>query len=133
MPSAPEVRGVRRFLGMRLVLAANALVLCLVIWAFGGEFLRNRELQLEIDKLQTQADTLQAKNVEATHLSDHFAESGIIEREARTKLGLQKPGESVIIVRDVTPLPEGKMAVKPGTTVEPPLSNPQKWWRYFFH
>ena len=133
MPSAPQTRGFRRFLGMKVVLAANVLVLGLVIWGFGGEFLRNRDLQQEIDKLQAQADTLESKNLEATRLDSSFAASGIVEREARLKLGLQKPGESVIIVRDVTPLPEGKSAEPTEAPATSPPSNPEKWWRYFFH
>lgn len=47
-----------------------------------------------------------------------------IEREAREKLGLGKPGESIVIIPKITLVPEKKK--------EKPLANWEKWWKLFF-
>ena len=68
-----------------------------------------------------------------------------MEREARLKLGMQKPGEQVVVVQD--PLSEqtqgeeagvetgveetmAQIALGGGSTVS--YSNVKKWWFYFF-
>jgi cell division protein FtsB len=119
-------------LARKSVLLLNIAVFGLVGWGFSGEFLRNRSLQAEIDRLEAEAGELESKNLEIARLGRRFTSDEVVEREARLKLGLQKPGESVIIVRDVSPRPEGPPAGAP-TSDEPPVSHAMKWWRYFFH
>lgn len=47
-----------------------------------------------------------------------------IEREAREKLGMGKPGELIIIIPEITLAPERKK--------ERNLANWEKWWKLFF-
>ncbi len=121
------------FLRRKSVLAVNAVIFLLAAWGFAGEFVRNRETQHEIDRLSKQVADLESKNFEIARLGQKLATTDMLEREARLNLGLQKPGESVIIVQDAEPpLPA---PARPPTVQEQAgerVSNAGKWWRYFF-
>ncbi|HTM68775.1 MAG TPA: septum formation initiator family protein [Candidatus Binatia bacterium] len=128
----PQPGRFRRLLGLKRVLIANLAVFAVIAWGFSGEFLRNREMQKEIDSLQTEASGLENKNAELADTSARASSRGVLEQEARTKLNLRKPGEEVVVVSpgpghegaDATPVrPEAK---------DEPRSNPARWWHYFF-
>jgi len=125
-------QGLSDFLRRKTVLAANLVLLTLVAWGFGGEFMRNRDMQREIDRLQAQAEVLEAKNFGIAKIGQDIALDDTREREARLKLGLQKPGESVIIIQDIDPPPPPKPADAVRSDARPRTSNAVKWWRYFF-
>lgn len=132
--AAARVGRVRRFFGLKKVLAANAVILCVIAWGFSGEYLRNRRMENEIARLRQDADSLSQKNSELAELSRRFADGGMLEREARTKLNMRMPGEEVVIVRDQPqPAPRVEEAARAPAGPAERLSNPQKWWRYFFH
>ncbi len=116
----------------KTVLAANLVLLSLVTWGFGGEFMRNRDMRQEIERLQAQADALETKNFGIARIGQELASAETLEREARLKLGLQKPGESVIIIQDIEPPPPPKPADAAPSNARPRASNAAKWWRYFF-
>jgi cell division protein FtsB len=121
-------------LAKRSLLVANLLVFALVAWGFTGEYLRHRRLSGEIARLQAEADRLAAENFQAARLNEQFAADPAVEREARLKLGLRKPGESVIIVKDsptgLTEPAVAETAAEAGAAS--PLDNLRQWWDYFF-
>lgn len=131
----------RRVLEFRFLFLINFVVLVFLAWSFGREFLRNREIQRDIASLQAEAGALQARNLEITRLHSTLQTESSIEREARLKLGLKKPGEQVVVIRPGSATSEER----PGTTSTDPLgllsddanapavANPVKWWYYFFH
>jgi cell division protein FtsB len=116
----------------KTLLVANLAFLALAGWGFGGEFMRNRDMQQDIDRLQAQADSLESKNFEIARIGRGLTSSDALEREARLKLGLQRPGESVIIIKDTQPPPPAKLADNATPDAQPRVSNALKWWRYFF-
>ena len=48
---------------------------------------------------------LQEKNGELVAATERFGSRAVLEREARLKLNLQRPGEEVVVVREATPRP----------------------------
>ena len=132
-----RIRGIKKdgwWLARRSLLAANVVVVILVVWGFAGEYLRHVQLQGEISRLTAEADQLEARNLEAAKLGRQFAADDEMEREARLKLGLRKPGESVIIVKDaeiVPPTATGEQAAQANES-QTPAGNLRLWWRYFF-
>lgn len=120
--------------------------LCLVIFvsvSLGREFIRTHEIQSQIKSLQTQSDALQTKNLEIAQLQTSVQTESFIEREARLKLGLKKPGESVVILKENesniaidgtktnTSDPLGMVLGQKSSPTK--LANSTKWWYYFFH
>ncbi len=133
----------RRLLEWRVFLVVNVLVLFLLALSFGKEFARNYTIQREINALQSQADALSARNIEIQQLTQAIQTESFIEREARLKLGLSKPGERVVVIDDGealtgvsgTPITEEvTTAVSASSDVVeiPEVANPLKWWYYFF-
>lgn len=129
--------GLKGFFRRKSVLAVNLGVLVLVAWGFGGEYVRNRDMESEIGQLRAQAEGLEARNLELAQLAKRLDDPEIIEREARLKLNLQRPGEEVVVVRDLSPARgEGEIAAADGEVQvrqEPEeVSNARKWFRHFF-
>lgn len=90
-----------------------------------AETMRERSIERQIGELQTEADRLEAKRQEILEMSERVTSQSFLEREARLRLGLQRPGEKTIIVEKVpTTREEGSEARRTG--------NMFKWWLYFF-
>ena len=135
MARTPKPSPWRRLAGSKATLLVGSLVLLLIIVTFSREVYRRIELNSEIAGLEEQVTKLQQRQTELTNLLDYFKSPLFQEQEARKKLGLAKPGESIVIV----PLESSSYAntnetagsqkgeSKEGTT----LSNAQKWWRFF--
>ena len=122
-----------RILQHKALLFANLILFVLLGWKLYGEVGRSKSLQADIDRLLVQAKALEVQNARLTSLGTEQATQERLEREARVKLGLQKPGESVIIVQDGRGPSLGVATTRQIAPQSPDqsLSNPQKWWRYF--
>lgn len=145
----PEVRKPfwRRLIEFRLLFLINAGILVALGFAFGREYVRNREIQNEISRLQNEASALQARNLEIADLNTAFRTESFIEREARLKLGMKKPGETVVVITepastDVALFPEENEDALESETdprallvvdQQEEVANPVKWWQYFMH
>lgn len=111
---------------------AAVLLLFLVVFLgyFGKEYSRRYYLQQQINSLEQQIGELENKNQDFSKLLDYFNTQGFTEEEARLKLGLKKPGETVVVV-DTPGERAGQNAAASGVVGN--LSNAQKWWYYFFN
>lgn len=118
----------RRFLRSRLMLAINLLLIGFVGWSLIREAGEGNRVSSQYADLEKQIASLDKKNRDYSDIISKLGTSGFVEREARIKLGYQKPGEQVLMLKD------GGSAAAPASSGsdDPSLSNPQKWWRYFF-
>ena len=109
------------------VLAALMLVLVLVLSLVSSV---GRSLSLEADtaKLKERAAILKQTSDKIATSNAAVQANEQIERDARLRLGLQKPGESVIIIQDS----RVAVGVPTATAVPTQLSNLAKWKNYFF-
>jgi len=104
-------------------------LLCLGILGIGArlvlETVRERGIERQIGELQTEADRLEAKRKEIVEMGERVTSQSFLEREARLRLGLQKPGEQTVVVEKVpTTHEEAGSARRTGNLL--------KWWLYFF-
>lgn len=84
------------------------------------------------ERLSTEAESLyklEAKNKELKKKLARIKSLEFIEKEARNKLGLGKPGETVIIIPDekIKEILQASASAK-----EARLPNPLGWWKVFF-
>lgn len=101
-------------------------------WAALNEYLRERAIDAEVNELKQTIADLESKNGELKSSLSYIQTPEFQELEAKRQLGLAKEGESVIIFSDK---PSGKSALSENESDDkgaPQLSNPQKWWNYFF-
>jgi cell division protein FtsB len=119
---------------------AGALLVVLTI-STGRETYRSWKINEEIRQLQTHVDALEGKRIQVLDTIQRLNSSETLDREARLRLGMKKPGERVIIVKG---LETGEAAWQETLTAESTegqtvssadlktTSNPQKWFYYFF-
>lgn len=63
----------------------------------------NYQLQKDIDQLQSEVDLLTLQNKQLEYSIAYYKTDAFADREARDKLGLQAPGEQVVIFPDRIP------------------------------
>lgn len=104
--------------------------------------IHSRDIARQIQSLQKQSELLQAQHLAIGDLKNAVQTESYVEREARLKLGLQKPGESLVILKnesssratdDTSASRKRSGAEEQENTSQKPLANSSKWWYYFFN
>ena len=92
------------------------------------------ELQERVQTLQADIDELSQRKDELEKLKELIESPEYVEREARSKLGLKKRGERVIIVPSdaVVAVPHFDIERSPLVSEYQKLSYPRRWFFYFF-
>ncbi len=108
-----------------VMLVLLALLICLLL-VTARAFLQRYALQQQIDQLESEIATVESQSQQFSDLIEYLETQTFTEEEARLNLGLKKPGEEVVVV-------EGHdAAVISIDGAEEAVSNPVRWWRYFF-
>lgn len=105
------------------------IVLIVVIIALGRESYRFFKINQEIKSLEQRIAEIEKSNEELAKMEEYFQSEEFLEKEARLKLNLTKPGEKLIIVKQQENILKEE---KEKETVAKEISNIQKWWDYFF-
>lgn len=132
-----------RSLFTRQFLLTLLLVGLLVLLAFPltRSLRQKRSVEREIQGLEEQASALEHKNSNLKSVIEYMQSDQFVEKEARTKLNYQKPGETVVVVEGrpgeapVTPPASPFFDVPPEPThaaVPQAEVNARKWADYFF-
>lgn len=119
-----------------LILAGSVLLLVLLGTATIRESYRGWQVDQEIDSLERQADALEGRNKRLTEIAQALQSPERMEVEARKRLGEQQPGEHVVMLNGFAASGtwSSDMQLDVVTEVaEPSVSNPEQWYRYFFH
>lgn len=103
-------------------------ILILVVIALGRESYRYFKISQEIKSLERRVEELEKSNEELSKMGEYFQSEEFLEKEARLKLNLARPGEKLIIVK----MPEGLEEERQETVIAKEISNIQRWWEYFF-
>jgi len=93
---------------------------------------KNREINQEIYALEKEIQDLEKSNSELNELVKYFNSAAYIEEKARTDLGLKKEGEKVVIVTDIENQDANQKDLIGNDLADKTISNPKRWWRYFF-
>lgn len=131
MRNLPNHKKTNRFFGNKGVIIIGLFILIFLSVALGKELLRRYEVNKEIAQLEKEIATLEKENIDINDLMNYFNTNSYIEKEARQKLGLQKEGETMVILPK-----EGDNQESSNTTSEEEeevnQTNLQRWWNYFF-
>ncbi len=135
-----------RLFHTRWFFIVNLVLIVIVVFSFAREVIHGRDIHLQIQSLQTQSRDLHAQNLAIADLKNVVETESYAESQARLKLGLKKPGESVVILKNekgsgLNP-PSSASGDIAGTTqssggltdqTKNTLANSTKWWYYFFN
>ncbi|MBU0613531.1 septum formation initiator family protein [Patescibacteria group bacterium] len=132
-PKARKRNRIKRFLPSRLFLIIGIAVLVLFSVSLGKEVVRRYEVNKEIQALEKEVEELENQNTELADLIQYLNTNSFREKEARTKLGMAKEGEKVVVIPNIEVVAEtATEAVGVPDNVEE-LSNPERWFAYFFN
>lgn len=101
-------------------------ILVLIGFGFGEEYLRNKEIDASIARMEKENAALEGERLSSLKLIDTLSSSYFVEGQARQS-GMGKPGEQLIIVGDQQKKSE---PITPITHDD--VSNPLRWFDYFF-
>ncbi|MBI5229689.1 MAG: septum formation initiator family protein [Candidatus Magasanikbacteria bacterium] len=114
-----------------------AFVICaaaiLFLFGFMKAFVQDYAVRKEIKSLEHEKAQLEQNKLTLLDRLQDIKSDSFVEKEARLKFGLQKPGESVILFNTGDGSLELGNATTTVRTAERTLSNASVWWLYFFH
>ncbi|MDP2587466.1 MAG: septum formation initiator family protein [bacterium] len=115
--------------GGRWVAIVGVVLLLGIGVALTRDVARKTRIKHEVATLESDIGSLERRNEELAGLIEYFQSDAFKEREARSKLNVQLPGEKVIEVQ----LPNRTQPVVPNQVAQAlPNSNVAKWWVYLF-
>ncbi len=118
----------------RLFLAFNLALFIFLSFSFGREYVRNAQIQATIASLENQAREIEERNVEIARINAELESESFLEREARLRLGLVKPGERVVIISNTSAseVDIGGEEVSNVILENLPNTTIRRWQAYFF-
>ena len=114
----------------RLFVLMNAVILFFLALAFGREYVGNLQIEHEIQMLEQEKVRLEDDRLATLNLIDELSSEEYLEREARTKHGLAKEGETLILIQGDKPIAGSEPVLIEEEQEE--ISNATKWYLYFF-
>lgn len=92
------------------------IIMGFVCYTFGEQMIKTYQIQKEIGGLEQQINLLQSKNSNLKKTINNLDSDAYVEKMAREKLGLVKPGEKIILRASPS---ESAPVVQPNTTPVP--------------
>ena len=97
------------------------------------EAYRSRKIEKEVESLRQEAERIQNDNDTLQKQIDYYSTSEFVEKISKDKMNLQKPGETVVIVKKgINNQAEIEDEKKETVQVEDNEKNYKKWWDFFF-
>jgi len=112
--------------GSSIVNVLGALAILYLVVVLGQTIHRNYELGHQIDSLHQQIGLLDDQKQELAYDIQYYKTDSYKDREARSQLGLQLPGENMVIIPSDSPAPQPSADVAPAQSTTP-KSNFQQW------
>jgi len=140
-----RTKKIKKILSSKIFLFIAIFVLIFLLIGLIRETYRKHQLISEINQLKSNVDKLEGDNQQLVDLIDYFKEDSYLEKEARIKLNLRNPGETVVVLSKDT-INKVEVIRKGGAEIEeedkkdvesvinndPEMVNYWKWWEYFF-
>lgn len=117
----------------KLIFITSLVILLIIGFGLAKSLQRDSEVNHEISSLNTSIKDLEKDNLELKELVEYFNSDAYIEEKARIDLGLKKAEEKVVIVSNQREGGFNNIGQEFSRINTSDLSNPKKWWRYFFN
>jgi cell division protein FtsB len=112
-----------------LTTALGAFIAIYLLVILGGVVKRNHDLQVQINGLNSQITQLKTQETQLNYDIAYYQTDAFKEKEARAKLGLVAPGESVVLL----PPEQSSSSSQSATHSKPPAkSHIAQWFSFLF-
>ncbi|MFA6587574.1 MAG: septum formation initiator family protein [Patescibacteria group bacterium] len=122
----------KRVLTSRGIIVFEVLIIAFLLIGISKEIIRRVSLRQEITTLEKQITELESQNRSLGEYVASINTESFKEKEARKRLNLQKPGESLLILPETKSLSNETPENSISNSIGKGKSNPLRWWRYFF-
>ena len=134
--SSKQASVVRRILRSKFFIICAIIILTVLVVFLGRVVHKKYEVSQEINRLEERREELVHENEQLGDLLEYLKTDSYKDKVARESLGLQKEGETVIVIDEEESVqveeefwnPEEETADKQVAY----LPNYKKWWNYFF-
>ena len=128
---------VKKIISSKIFIFAASFILIALAISVIRESYHKAKLAEEIEGLKSEVERLEGRNQQLSSLLGYFKEDTYLEKEARLKLNLKKPGEKVVILpqsqsSEYSILNETENNEAKESSSVNGKDNWWKWWEYFF-
>lgn len=120
------------FSGPKFISFVGLIVIVLLAFPIYKVVNKKYVIDQEIADLEKEIVDLETSNKDLKGFIGYLESDQFLEEQARLKLGLKKPGEEVIVLKNEassTEMSEEELARQRQEN----LTNPERWWEYFFN
>ncbi len=122
----------RRFFESPLFFVAAIVVLIILSVNLTRAQFSDRQIRAGIAQLEAQVQELEGERTHYEEILSLLETPQFLEKEARRSLGYVLPGENVVVIENNAECRVELGKCDKENVVERELSNPMKWWIYFF-
>ncbi len=119
-----------RFFTSPLFFICAFVVSFLFLFVFVRNYIEDYNIRREIASLEKEVSELKTKKLESLEVLEYVMSDDFVEEKARTELNLKKPGEQVLVVKNIEKVEETFVG---SLEEEEDLNNIWKWWYYFVY
>jgi len=112
----------RKSKAIKIIIAVIGLIL---IFNLSRDILRLIKASDQIRQAEQRVKDLESQQQQLMEKKEYFESAEFVEEEARNKLNMARPGETIVILP-----PNNGVAADKGELIQ--LPNWKKWWRLFF-
>lgn len=129
---------IKFFFNSKFIFVIALVVLLTLSFPIIKNFSQRNKAAVEIKELEAEIESMNKKNGELRQLMDYLNSDRYLEEQARLNFGLKKPGEETAVIEMEGEREDGnKKSIYDIPGLEKienpkPLSNPEKWLKYFF-
>lgn len=112
------------------------IVVAAIAWPLFKNISKQYRVNSEIEELKKEIAAFESKNSDLKKTLSYLESDQFSQEQARISLNYKKPGEEVVIVKNLEDQNSANNDLSAASNFNAfavePISNPTRWWRYFF-
>jgi len=122
----------------KMIIIVEFLVVSYLLYTLTKSVYQSYQIDQHIQSFKLENDLIAQENKQKEEDYSYYSSDAYIEKIAKQNLGLVNPGEEVIVIPNTSDAGQNGIvgSVSTGDTTSDIsikyLTNPQKWWKFFF-
>jgi cell division protein FtsB len=122
----------------KMIIIVEFLVVSYLLYTLTKSVYQSYQIDQHIQSFKLENDLIAQENKQKEEDYSYYSSDAYIEKIAKQNLGLVNPGEEVIVIPNTSDTGQNGIvgSVSTGDTTSDIsikyLTNPQKWWKFFF-